>query len=327
MEHLGLPEPWTVPVCQPCHQRWIDRWASRAAHDFLTNAMSMEAKDLRTLADVAWERGSLGRSCYTRELVRKKRLPGQSTREDRSLEINAASGTRDWARRLRPQVTGDRCDHGPAELLSCAMLLLNLGESREGQKFVVGAKDMIGTRRHGRWTDLRAMCARREILLSPSERAAKETVSLARQHQDFVYGIRTSLILSGWTWLGLNKPSRARDDFEEVTLCGQGPVSWWHLYESRFGLACALYLQEKDWQAAARHLQAAQYIMVMLNLRGVPRPDVSCVGHTMKADLFPSDILDWIVDRHGRQVTKDRMLELRWEAIKPRIRNEILDSL
>lgn len=269
----------------------------------------------------------MGRSCYTRELVRRKSLPGQSTREDRSMEINAAAGSRDWARRLRPRVTGDRCDYGPAELLSGATLLLNLGDSREGQKFVVGARDLIGTQRCGRWADLRAMCARREIVLSPSERAAKETVALARQHQDFVYGLRTSLILSGWTRLGLDKPSRARDDFEEVTLCGQGPVSWWHLYESRFGLACALYLQEQNWQAAARHLQAAQYIMVMLNLRGVQRPDVARAGHPVKADLFPSDILDWIVDRHHRQLTKGRMQELRCEVIKPRIRNEILESL
>src|SRR5207248_7730708 len=74
---------------------------------------------------------------------------------------------------------------------------------------------------------------------------------------------------------------------------------WWHRYGSLFGSAWAEYrCIRRPKPTILGRLQAAQFILCCLGLRGPPTPDLRQPGHPMVAGLQPSDIVGWIAQMH-----------------------------
>ena len=327
---------WTVPVHKTntetgvqCHRSRMQPRSDAIAHPIVGFSTHSSTQNLITVAKDAWSTGHLKIAVAIHEHLRSlKELEGSQAEQNLAFMLASAGGAT-----VSADVTQDlhkiaetmtRSKGKPENFLNSAIVYTCNGKFKEALRFIEYAKDALG-----KGTRNSPAFARRLLPFLRSQSAAKETVRLAR-NEEGAYQKRTALLLSAWTCIGLGNYSSALAQFHEVVVkITTAPISWWHRFESIFGSGCAEYLiEQKPTESSLGQLQAAQYILCCLGLKGLAIPDLRRPGSPLTAGVLPFDILTWIALSHpgNTMLTRSALFENRKEWIGDAIKADIFES-
>lgn len=183
----------------------------------------------------------------------------------------------------------------------------NIGQLKEAEQLLRHAEHLRGrlSRRTRDTSESHYRMRVAQIRRTPS--AAREAIANAASDG---YMTNTAYVLSGHIWTP-TEPNRARRYFDSILAKGSQP-SWLYRAESLLGLAAVLLRSERNRLSEAyRCLAAAQYILAVLHLRGMPHPGIH--RRLTRSDLTPADIL--LHDPSFQAFSQRRSLVLRQEAL------------
>lgn len=333
---------WVVPVHNwgwGCHRDHIQPVSDAAGLVLRTlGRQVLPAAKLEQVGRSFREQGNINLAIFAHCLAADSEVEPSEARRQRVQALAVAAGSRLGAplfgSLIRVGTTTQypryiRLNDAPS-FNYASNLLANLGSFKRAARFADAAKEKAAnwpTTHRLDW--LASSIARRQLAITMDLQKAQQTVILAHELRD-VYGLRTTLIMSGWAKMAAEQYANARDDFEAVFQIPGELVSLWHRMEALRGLGCAVYLCDRrtseSAQLGASHLQTAQYIMGMLGLRGIAVPDVRRSNCSLHHDIMPSDFLSWLIDEKPDVLTRDTLAAQRKETI-PMTRDEVLRLL
>jgi len=324
-------EPWIVPVHsessenRECHRQRLQAYADMAAHR-LMEASAANPKDFDQVCRSNFQRGYLPACLFLRRRALLNSVEKRSLSEARNhytYALVAAAGCNlgvefiDTFPGFIRDALGESDDFHTFE----AVVHANAGRIFLAQQ-VYGQLASKVPRVHGAAGSLYAKVIRMAAFINPTEKNAGEALRIAKESADPIYQVRTSQ-------LAVASAKEVDSKYEEageyaVELASDFKLhepSWWHFIEHQFLLGRTILRSKRTGSrhaidAALRALIRAQYASAFLNFTGVPVRDYNTASEgTSLARLTPTDVIHRVVGEHEKSFPKERMVEIRREAI------------